>query len=46
MQSLDPGCSLVETLETVNGCSLVPLTCEGVSPVRVHLGGKETSRFV
>ena len=35
MQSLDSGCSLVETLETVNGCSLVPLTCRGI-PVLLH----------
>ena len=31
MQSMDSGYSLVETLETVDGCSLVPLTCVGVS---------------
>ena len=30
MQSLDSGCSLVESPETV-GYSLVPLTCVGVS---------------
>ena len=31
MQSLDSGCSLAEASETVDGCSLVPLTCIGVS---------------
>ena len=31
MQSLDSGYSLAETLEIVDGCSLVPLTCVQVS---------------